>query len=52
MTAGAPAVGTDVVPIARAGANYKLSLADIATYVNVNGWIRKGVANSAGALPT
>jgi hypothetical protein len=52
LTAWAPAIGTDLVPIARAGANFSLSLIDIATFINANGWERKGVANSGASLPT
>jgi hypothetical protein len=52
MAAGAPAVGTDEIAVARAGTNVKLSLADVVAFVNNNGWEWKGTADSSGALPT
>ncbi len=36
LTAGAPALSTDELPVARSGANRKLLVSDIATFVNTN----------------
>lgn len=36
LTAGAPALSTDEFPVARSGANRKLLISDILTYINAN----------------
>jgi hypothetical protein len=47
LTTGTPAVGTDEIPIARGGANNKLTLAQVATLINASPTLT-GVSTFAG----